>query len=265
MTIGISKSRTLAKLTSDAGKPFGCCTLTDDAAIAEYLEKMPIDEVTGIASRSAEKLAAYGIRTCGDFRRADPKLINRLLTKKGEALYWELHGQNIVKIATNRPRHKAIGRGGSIGQATADREIQFAWLVRNVERLIEAMSWHLYTCNRLTLSVAFKGFGFNQTSTLPEPSNAFEVIMPVAKELFSHCPRGVVTHIDLLADELELAGAKQRSFLAKPARLDAIKQMVNSKMGRFSIRSGETLPLTEIYSDDAHNHEICDVIGKTCF
>jgi len=109
-----------------------------------------------LAGSAAAKLAQYGIKTVGDFRRADAKLINKLLTKKGESLYWELHGQPLTKIATRRPMHKAIARGGSIGQSTDDPVIQNAWLVRNVERLIEAMFWHRYACNRLTRKLRFQ-------------------------------------------------------------------------------------------------------------
>ncbi len=265
VTVGVSKSRTLAKLASDAGKPFGCRVLLDDEEIASYIESINVQEVTGIASRSATKLAENGIRTCGEFRRADPQLINRLLTKRGEALWWELHGQPITKIATSRPRHKAIARGGSIGEATDDPDIQTAWLVRNVERLIEAMFWNRYLCNRLTVAVGYKDRSFAQRSTLPEVTNASEVLLPTAKHIFAQRPPGVVTHIDIIADQLALAGQHQQSLFTSRPRIDAIKRAVNDKLGRFKVRSGETLPLTEVYTDDAHNHDICDIHGKTCF
>lgn len=265
VTIGISRTRTLAKLASDAGKPFGCCVLTKDDDIADYLERMPIQEITGIASRSAEKLAAFGIRTCGEFRRSDPKLINKLLTKVGEGLYWELHGKQIQKINTTRPMHKNIARGGSIGESSSDSEIINAWLVRNVERLVEAMFWNRYLANRLTLSVAYKRGGNTHSTSLPEASGASEVLLPAAKYLLSLCAKGVVTHMHLIADELQYSGTHQRSLFASAPRIDAIKRMVNEKLGRFTVRSAETLAIDELYRDEAHNYEICDVQGKTCF
>jgi DNA polymerase V len=151
VTIGLSRSRSLAKLASDKGKPFGCATLLDDQAISDYVESIDVQEVTGIAARSATKLAEHGIRTIGEFRRADRKLVNLLLTKTGEALWWELNGHAITPIETSRPMHKAIGRGGSIGAATDDPVLQTAWLVRNVERLVEAMAWHGYRSEQDTL------------------------------------------------------------------------------------------------------------------
>lgn len=265
VTIGLSRSRSLAKLASDKGKPFGCATLLEDGEIAEYVEAIEVQEITGIAARSAAKLAKHGIKTIGEFRRADSKLINLLLTKTGEALWWELNGPPITPIQTSRPMHKVIGRGGSIGKATADPVIQTAWLVRNIERLVEAMAWHGYYCNRLTVSVSYKHGVYSKQSSLPEATNASEDLLSAAKYLFDRRPAGVVTHIDLLADRLQYAGRHQRSLFTGEHRVDALKKAVNDKLGRFLPRSAETLPLGEIYSDPAHNHEICDVHGKTCF
>jgi hypothetical protein len=44
-----------------------------------------------------------------------------------------------------------------------------------------------------------------------------------------------------------------------------VKREVNAACGRFSIRSGATLPLTEVYRDAAQSFDICDVRGKMCF
>lgn len=269
ISIGVSRSKTLAKLASDFGKPFGCFALLEGDDIAQFAESIPIQEVTGIAQRSAFKLAEHGIRTCGDFRRADPKLINRLLTKKGEALWWELHGEAVTPIVTRRRMHKAIARGGSIGESTKDPERLRAWLVRNVERLVEAMVWHHYVAQRLTVSVAYKEGGYSSDRCLlPESTNASELLLPVAKHLFKRCwiQRFTLSHLHIIADQLDDAGNHQRSlFVEKQPRLDALKQLVNNKLGRFKLRSAETLPLTEIYADDAHQYDICDVYGKSCF
>lgn len=268
VTVGVSLSRTLAKLASDAGKPFGCCVLTDLPEIATAIETIPITEVTGIGHRSGLKLAAQGIRTCGEFRRADPRDINRLLTRKGEELWWELHGEPLVRIATRRPRHKAMARGGSIGKATAAPDVLRAWLVRNVERLIEALFWHQYVCHVVQLQISQRnGVVHARQTRLPEATHASELLLPAVKQLWKECWSGEeVSRIDVIAHELELAGQQQRSlFVTQPPRIDALKRLVNGKLGRFTLRSAETLPLTEIYEDAAHSYDICDITGKTCF
>jgi hypothetical protein len=41
--------------------------------------------------------------------------------------------------------------------------------------------------------------------------------------------------------------------------------MINVKQGRFALRSAATLPLAEVYRDQANGYDICDVRGKVCF
>ena len=129
VTIGISKTRSLAKLASDNAKPFGCWTATSDEQIAELLADRPVDEITGIAKRSSRKLALSGIKTCSDFVKADRRLIRRLLTKTGESLWWELNGNPVTAISTTRLPHKVISRGGSVGKATDDPARCVAWII----------------------------------------------------------------------------------------------------------------------------------------
>jgi nucleotidyltransferase/DNA polymerase involved in DNA repair len=119
-TVGIARSKSLAKLVSDTAKPFGALALTDPDAERALLEKLPVTDITGIAARRAARLAPLGIRTCLDFALADRKRIRKLLTVVGETLWWELNGTQVQSLHTRRPPHKALARGGSIGRATAD-------------------------------------------------------------------------------------------------------------------------------------------------
>lgn len=261
-SVGIAASRTVAKLASDARKPFGCTV----AQIGDF-DDLPVHEITGIALRSATKLAAHGIQTVGQFRSADPKLINRLMTKTGEGLWWELNGTPITPIATSRPMHKRIARGGSVGRTTTDRERLTGWIARNIERLVEAMFWHRYVTRQLSLSLDFKVGGWSGKTTLISSTNASEILLPAAKALFSAGWHGQsVTHMHIIADELQVMGQQQRSlFEARLPQLDELKRTVNDKLGRFTLRSGETLTVNDIYHDEAYGYDICDVHGKSCF
>ncbi|HAH48565.1 MAG TPA: nucleotidyltransferase, partial [Planctomycetaceae bacterium] len=140
VSIGIAPSRTLAKLGSDAAKPFGVQIIERDCE--PFLRSQPVGELCGIGSRSERKLRDRNIHTCWDYRQADRLLIRNLLTIKGEALWWELRGDVVNPIQTTRPPHKAIARGGSCGGKTMDADRIRAWAVRNIERLIEALDHH---------------------------------------------------------------------------------------------------------------------------
>jgi len=61
----------------------------------------------------------------------------------------------------------------------------------------------------------------------------------------------------------------QLSLFDAPAEQTAavarLKREVNAEVGRFALRSGATLPLADVYRDEAQSYDICDVRGKICF
>ncbi len=140
VTVGLARTRTLAKLISDSAKPFGARAVVDREAEEALLADRPVTEITGIAGRRAARLTPCGITTCLDLARADRGLVRSLLTASGEALWWELNGDPVHAVRTSPPNHKILSRVGSYGEATADPAVIYAWLVLNLERLIEAPS-----------------------------------------------------------------------------------------------------------------------------
>ncbi|HEU5115365.1 MAG TPA: nucleotidyltransferase, partial [Isosphaeraceae bacterium] len=48
VTVGIARTRTLAKLLSDASKPFGARAVLDGAGEREFLRNQPVTEISGI-------------------------------------------------------------------------------------------------------------------------------------------------------------------------------------------------------------------------
>jgi nucleotidyltransferase/DNA polymerase involved in DNA repair len=51
VTVGIARTKTLAKLISDAAKPFGALPLLDPDAERALLDSLSVTEVSGIATR----------------------------------------------------------------------------------------------------------------------------------------------------------------------------------------------------------------------
>jgi hypothetical protein len=78
-----------------------------------------------------------------------------------------------------------------------------------------------------------------------------------------------VSRMHLPAWELKRPGFVQRSLFeqpGEPARAVArLKREVNGALGRFALRSGATLPLADVYRDQAQGYDIRDVRGKVCF
>jgi nucleotidyltransferase/DNA polymerase involved in DNA repair len=272
VTVGIARSKTLAKLISDTAKPFGALAVLDPQAEIDLLAKRPVTDITGVAGRRAARLAPHRIVTCLDFARADRVLIRSLLTRVGEMLWYELNGESVQALHTTRPPHKMISRGGSIGKVTRDPNVVFAWVVRNLERLIEELHFHRVHTGHLTLYLSYReGMAGTGEGTLMSPTDRFDLLLEAAKHALrrAHVAGGSLQRMHLIASKLRWRGCVQAGLFDPPAEqtraVARLKRRVNRRFGRFALRSAATLFLEEIYRDPANQFDICDVHGKMCF
>lgn len=100
---GIAPNKMLAKIASEWRKPDGQFAITPDA-IAAFMLPLPVRKLWGVGPKSAERLEALGIRTCGDLQRLDiPELIARF-GRWGHELYSLSRGIDHRPVVTDRPR-----------------------------------------------------------------------------------------------------------------------------------------------------------------
>ncbi|HEY7328587.1 MAG TPA: nucleotidyltransferase [Gemmataceae bacterium] len=272
VTVGIARTKILAKLISDSAKPFGALAVFDPDAVRALLESQPVTEISGIASRRAARLEPYGITTCLDLAQADRCFIRQLLTITGEALWYELNGDPVLPLYTERPPHKMLARGGSLGGSTEEPERLYAWMVRNLERLVEELEFHVVHAGALSVAIQHKdGIGGFCRGELPAPTNRFDLLLETARFCLGRAwsPEQPVTHMHIIASQLRKPGYVQLGLFDRPQEQERavaeVKKEINTEVGRFALRSGATLPLADIYRDEAQSYDICDVRGKICF
>jgi DNA polymerase V len=272
ITVAFARTRTLAKLFADTSKPFGAIAVTDSDHECDLFAKLPVTEIAGIASRRADRLAHFGIRTCLDFRKASGHLIRQQLTVTGHDLWREISGYPAQPIRPARSPHKMIARGGSLAGRVKDADTLFGWTVRNVERLIEELHYHQVRPRQLTVAVSyFDAPSAGGTVHLAVPTDRFDDLLEAAKKgLRAAWRQGEeATHMHLIASRLVRPCAWQRTlFDGIDPRADAIakvKRAINETFGRFALRSGATLFSNDFYRDPANLYDVCDVRGKVCF
>jgi nucleotidyltransferase/DNA polymerase involved in DNA repair len=272
VTVGIAHTRTLAKLVSDTAKPFGALALLDRDAEWALLERLPVTDISGIAARRAARLAPYGIVTCLDFAFADRRLIRDLLTITGEQLWWELNGEPVLPLHTERPPHKLLSRGGSLGEATAAPDRLLTWLVRNLERLVEELEFHVVKAGALSVYVGHRdGSAGLGRADLPSPTDRFDLLLQAGKGCLRRAwaPGRPATRMHVTASRLGRPGVFQPGLFdqadERAQALAKVKREINERLGRFALRSGATLALADVYRDEAQSFDICDVHGKMCF
>jgi nucleotidyltransferase/DNA polymerase involved in DNA repair len=272
VTVGVARTRTLAKLVSDRAKPFGAMALLDRDAERRLLESTAVHEICGIAHRRTATLARYKIFTALDLALADRRRIKDVLTIVGEGIWYELNGERVFPLHTTRPPHKMLSRGGSIGRSSTDPHVAWGWAVRHLERLVEELEYHRVRTGHLDVWVVYAG---DQThvgsSPLSAPTDRFDLLLEATRHGMRQAwrARERVTRVHLVATQLRWPGSVQLGLFEPPAGraevLARVKREVNARVGRFALRSGATLYLGDLYRDSAFGYEICDVRDKICF
>jgi DNA polymerase V len=271
VTIGVARTRTLAKLFSDTAKPFGAVAILDRDHERALLAQMPVTEISGIAGRRAARLAPYGISTCLDLANTDGRLVKKVLTQTGYEIWQELNGQRVTPIRPQRPPHKVVARGGSLMGNVEDPVVLWAWAVRHAERLVEELDYHNVLAGKLSALVQYKDGDSTGGEARPmSPTARFDAILDTARVALrqAYLPKPA-THMHLVATDLRRGQGEQLTLFDQPnPRRDAAaaaKRAVNERFGRFKVRSGSTLYLPAVYADPANDFDVCDVRGKICF
>ena len=272
VTVGIARTRTLAKLISDAAKPFGALAVLDVEAEAHLLADRPVTEITGIAGRRAARLMPWGIRTCLDLARADRRLVRSLLTASGETLWWELNGDPVQPIQPHPPGAQGpVARGEpGRGHRRPDRALCLAGPPpRAADRGARIPRGPGGPADGLGRLQERPRGGRPDVARGPQrplrPAPGRGPPLPPTRMDPPGAGEPDAPHRRAVDAEEPGPPGPVRAPRRAPEAVARLKRAVNDRHGRFTLRSAATLPLVAIYGDPANAYDICDVRGKMCF
>jgi DNA polymerase IV len=121
-SIGIAENKFLAKMAAEMKKPLGITELWE-RDIPEKLWPLPVKEMYGVGTKTAEKLNRMGIRTIRDLAKFDVNRISKTLGKGGNEIYRHAHGiDNSPVLAHTADDMKSIGRSTTLPEDISDIE-----------------------------------------------------------------------------------------------------------------------------------------------
>ena len=181
ITVGVARTKFLAKVASGVAKPDGLLVVPADAEL-QFLHPLPVERIWGVGRVTAAKLHTLGLRTVGDVAGVDEL---SLITLFGQALGRRLHA-----LAHNRdPRRVQTGkRRGSIGSQRAGRRPPGAWdaidadLVALADRVTHRMRKAGRTGRTVVLRLRFEDFTrATRSHTLTSPTADTAVVLATAR------------------------------------------------------------------------------------
>ena len=107
VSVGISATKYVAKVASDARKPDGLTVVAPDE-VAGFLHPLPIDRLWGVGARTCAGLRARGLDTIGDVAATPPDDLERWFGSLGTHVHALAHGRDDRAVIPERDA-KSIG------------------------------------------------------------------------------------------------------------------------------------------------------------
>ena len=258
VSMGVSVSKTLAKMAAEINKPDGV-TVISGKEIKAWLPRFHISDVPGFGSNIVPLLQKYGIKTCADFVNLTQDTVKSLLHRPGLDLWKELRGEQVFQVersfAHNLPVRQAgkiITRTSSFEPLTADQKFLWAHTVRQLERAMDALHYDHQMAGEIALYLRDKDFKrYTWSQRLDTPTKSFALLLEALKKLWiQYFPRGkVFRSTGVTLTRLSRDGGVQLGLFEDPGliirkdELELAKQKIKDKYGNLAIRSASSLRL----------------------
>src|SRR5439155_71157 len=121
VTVGIARTKFLAKVASGVAKPDGLLLVPPDRELA-FLHPLPVERVWGVGRVTAARLRSFGVNTVGELARVDEGTLVALLGRAaGRHLHALSHNRDPRPVQARR-RRRSIGAQHALGRSPKSLE-----------------------------------------------------------------------------------------------------------------------------------------------
>ena len=243
ITVGVARTKFLAKVASGVAKPDGLLVVAPDAELA-FLHPLPVERVWGVGQVTAAKLHARGIRTVGELAALEEAVVISILGRAaGRHLHALSHNRDPRPVHVRR-RRRSIGAQRALGKRRRPPDEIAAALIALVDRTARRLRAARRVCRTITLRLRFDDFTrATRSHTMPEPTAHTHAILQIANSLLAASlpliERRGLTLIGVALGNLADEGAIQLELPLDRARnLDATLDRVRERFGAAALTRG---------------------------
>jgi DNA polymerase-4 len=242
ITVGVARTKFLAKVASGVAKPDGLLVVPTDRELS-FLHPLPVERLWGVGEATARKLRERGIRTVGEVARVPkPALVATLGPAAGRQLHALAHNRDPRPVHVGR-RRGSIGSQHALGRNERSRDAVDAVLLAIVDRVTRRMRAAGRVGRTVLLRLRFGDFSrATRSHTLPCATAHTETILFAARWLLAaampEIERRGLTLVGIAVGNLENAPPVQLAVSYRPkgsADLDAALDEVRDRFGHKAI------------------------------
>ena len=185
VTVGVARTKFLAKVASGVGKPDGLVVVPPEREL-EFLHPLPVECVWGVGPATARRLQAWHVRTVGELAAlSEPTLVAMLGRAAGRQLNALAHNRDFRRVEPGR-RRGSIGSQRALGRGRHSAESIDATLVGIVDRITRRMRTARRVGRTVVLRLRFGDFErATRSHTLPFATANTQAILVTARELLT--------------------------------------------------------------------------------
>jgi DNA polymerase-4 len=243
ITVGIARTKFLAKVASAVAKPDGLL-LVEPAGELGFLHPLPVERLWGVGRVTAQKLHRHGIITVGEVARLEAGTLVAILGRaSGRHLHALAHNHD-PRPVQHRPRRRSIGAQRALGSRPRPADEVVAVLTALVDRVTRRMRTARRVCRTVVLRMRFSDFTrATRSHTMPEPTAATTAILAVACLLLQvswpEIERRGLTLIGIALTNLDDEDGVQLTLPFERGReLDTMLDRIRERFGSAAITRG---------------------------
>ncbi|ROO89026.1 DNA polymerase-4 [Actinocorallia herbida] len=199
ITVGVARTKFLAKVASGVGKPDGLLVVRPDREL-EFLHPLPVGRLWGVGPITAARLGGLGVRTVGDVAALpEPVLVSVLGRSSGRHLHALALGRD-PRAVTPGVRRRSMGAQRALGRRPRTPEELDVIALGLVDRLTGRLRKARRVSRTVTLRLRFADYTrATRSRSLPQATAETDAILRAVRRL--------------LGDALPLIGARGITLL----------------------------------------------------
>jgi DNA polymerase-4 len=237
ITVGVARTKFLAKVASGVAKPNGLLEVPPDRELA-FLHPLPVERLWGVGPVTAGKLRDRGITRVGQVAGlGEAALVSMVGQAAGRHLHALAHNRDPRPVDVGR-RRRSIGSQRALGRSPRTPADLDAVVIGLVERVTRRMRTAGRAGRTVVLRLRFDDFSrATRSHTLPWPTSHSHTIMVTARELLADAMpmirRQGVTMVGVAVANLDDSGVIQLTlpFERHNGGLDAALDRVRDRFG----------------------------------
>jgi DNA polymerase-4 len=238
ITVGVARTKFLAKVASGVAKPDGLLVVPPSGEL-DFLHPLPVERLWGVGPVTAGKLRDRGIMTVGEVARLpETALVSMLGRASGRHLHALAHNRDPRPVQVGR-RRRSVGSQRALGRSPKSPGELDAVLIALVDRVTRRMRGAGRAGRTVVLRLRFDDFSrATRSHTLPLATAHTHTILTTARALLATAmpmiERQGVTLIGVAVGNLDDSGVVQLTLpfdRHSGGALDAVLDDVRERFG----------------------------------